>query len=98
MFGDGITQGSPVSSYIMDLFHPFIRMILRSHFFIYFSLTQRAISPMVIRWHKGMDAPPTNVKYSTFRTGPSKPIAEIGFGLSSNHTGIPASEQASMQS
>ena len=51
---------------------------------------------MVILWHKGISAPPTKVKNSFFKTGPSNGNFPIGFGRSRIQTGIPFSQQASM--
>jgi hypothetical protein len=79
MLGEGITHGIPVSQYNELRLQPFIQTTFRSQFPWYFSLIHNAISPMVILWHIGSDAPPTKVKYSSLSTGPSaQPADRIG--------------------
>ncbi len=91
MFGDGLTQSSPVSSNHIDRRQPSHSTTIRSAPISRSSLNIFASSPIVIPCRTGKRWNAMNELWSSSRTGPATSTPPIGFGRSSTKTGMPAS-------
>jgi hypothetical protein len=96
MFGEGSTQGSPVSSYAIARRQPFIGTTCRSTSRASSARNISASSPTVMPWRTASGCIPTNERYSGSSTLPSTASPPIGFGRSRTTTRLPSRAQAAI--